>query len=236
VASVIAFAGVQLGRAEAEALIARSGIPWNFLPANLAGAAEGRPLPSGGPIRAGESLELVGFERAPGAPVWFARVRRLDVDAQPEVIIPAGAAVKIGITSKAVVQRLEKQTDPQKLADEIARMERQAGLDSARHRENVLANIGAWIRTNPALSVVAIWLPTGLAALEEVWPGAVAQVAEDILDNVCAAPLTAAPAWILGACKPSQRPWWVPVAVGVAVLLAVGIGVTYIRSVLPGRR
>ena len=235
-ASVIAFAGVSLGRADARALLGRAGVPWNLIPADLAGAAEGNPLPSGGPIRAGERLELVGFERASGAPAWFARVRRLDVDAQPEVIIPIGAAVKIGITTKAVQRRLDQQTDPQKLADEITRMERQAGLDRLRHRANVLSNIESWIRTNPLISIVALWVPTGLAALEEVWPGAVAQVAEDILDGVCGAPLTAAPAWMLGACKPSQTPWWVPWAVGAGVLIAVAVAVTSVRGLLPGRR
>lgn len=195
----------------------------------LRGAAIARPLGSKGPIVPGEPLVLVGFERAPAMLVWMTRVRRTAHGV--EAVIPATAAITLGLTTRTILDRLIVSVDKVKVEAEIARMERQADLDVARHREEVADNVAEWMK--------AYWFAPGLgiafALIEEAWPGAAAEMAEEVLRTVCMTPLTAIPAWAVGACK-GKTPWWVPIAVGGAALVAAGLGIGYVRTILPMRR
>lgn len=214
---VLVFAGVPLGDVSLGRIAAGLQLPWNMIPAHLAGVGAAGPPPAEGPIRRGERLNLLGFERTPTSLAWLAVVQR---ESGKVVKIPSGAAIKLGLTDVATVRRLKAQTTPEKIREDISRMERQAGLDRARHRTEVLDSIIQWVATVPWMPVTGV----ALATLEEVWPGAVAQIGEDILDAVCTAPLTAIPAWGVGACSEKNRtPWWVyaAVATGGAVALAV---------------
>lgn len=188
----------------------------------LAGSALSRGAMRQPSIKPGERLELIGFERAPGDLAWFARVRRPTQAVPYEALIPSGVAVKLGLTTQAVVDDLARQTTPEKLQVEAQRMSRQARLDAVRHAEEVVSNIAWWVKE--------YWyMPWGfsLGVMEEIWPGAGGQIAEDILRNLCLNQVTGLPAQVLGACdlpgiKRDQGFPWLWVAIGGAVFLFLG--------------
>lgn len=187
----------------------------------LSGSSIGDPLrqPS---IKRGEKLEFIRFERAPGELAWFVRVRRPTQEVPYEALIPSGTAVKLGLVDQGTVDSLALQTTKAKLEEEAKRMARQADLDSVRHREEVVDQIGRWVK--------AYWFVPHLALLqgimEEVWPGAAGQIAEDILRNLCLNQVTGLPATVIGACdlpgikRDQGFPWlWAIVIGGVFLFL-----------------
>jgi len=195
----------------------------------LEDATEAGLLPTGRQIRPGESLTLEGFERGPTELVWLARVTRHDIDGR-EVLIPATAAVKLGLVKQDVLDGLNARLTPSLIQEEAERLERQAGLNRLRHYDEVKENIRRWMLAYPVVG-----LPMGL--MEEVWPGAIGELADQTIGALCAAPLTSLPAWAVGACEGKKEPQWIkPALVTGGLILAVGLAVGVAVRVAGPRR
>ena len=176
------------------------------------------------PIRKGERLEFVRFERGPGHLAWFVLVRRPDNEVPYEALLPSGTAVKLGLVDQGTVDSLGLQTTKAKLEEETERLARQARLDGVRHGEEVVDNVTRWVK--------AYWFAPHVGALlgimEEIFPGAGGQVAEDVLRNLCLNQVTGLPAAAMGACnlpgikRDREFPWVWALAIGGAFLYLGG--------------
>jgi len=196
---------------------------------DLDGASLAMPLHHGGVIMANERISMVGFDRGARSLVWVARITRHDHDGV-QVLVPATVAVKLGLATMATVRDLTATITPEKLASEAAWLGRQAKLDGKRHYEEVRENIRQWMLAFPVIG-----LPMGL--MEEVWPGAAGEVADGLLGAICAAPLTALPAWAVGGCQGKHEAGWIkPVLIGGGLLLGTGLAVGIAMRVAGRRR
>ena len=236
---VILFRG--LDGAAATAVLRGLHLPWNEVPAawgpqgpipGRAPGGAGRPSGLGQAqttrITAKERLEFQEFVRSRRSPVWLARVRRPDRGGD-QAFLSTKAAVKLGLVDQAAVDRLEAATTPSKLREDAEWLGRQAGLDSARHRGEFVDHLKRWLWTPEAWAILWTTGPVPLVSatiLEAWWPGAVAEIAESVVDATrriaCSNPVTGLPAWVFGVCKGTPGWLWPVVVIGSTLALVGG--------------